>query len=55
MAKADDLRRAVRRLRVRLAEEEFATLQEWVEDLGEDPDDAYWTPEEDIEEDLPEP
>ncbi len=52
---ADDLRLAVRRLRVRLAEEEFGPLQEWVEDLGEDPDEAYWTREEDIEEDLPEP
>jgi hypothetical protein len=52
---ADDLRLAVRRLRVRLAEEEFGTLQEWVEDFGEDPDEAYWTREEDIEEDLPEP
>jgi hypothetical protein len=52
---ADSLRLAVRRLRVRLAEEEFGTLHEWVEAFGEDPDEAYWTREEDIEEDLPEP
>jgi hypothetical protein len=52
---ANQLRLAVRRLRVRLAEEEFGTLREWVEEWYEDPDAAYWTREEDIEEDLPEP
>lgn len=52
---AEDLRRTIRRLRVALAEEEFGTLQEWVEDFGEDPDTAWWTREDAIEEELPEP
>jgi len=52
---SDQLRAAIRRLRVQLAEEEFGTLQEWVEDYGEDPADVYWTNESEIEEHLPDP
>jgi hypothetical protein len=52
---ADDLRIVVRQLRVQLAQEEFGTLREWVEDYGEDAADAWWTDETTVEEDLPEP
>ena len=52
---ADDLRLVVRKLRVKLAEEEFGTLQEWVEEFDEPAEDAWWTRVDDIDEVLPDP
>ena len=43
----------MRQLRVALAQEEFGTASEWVDDWGEDPETAWWTREEDIDEQLP--
>ncbi len=50
---AEGLQRTVRQLRVALAQEEFGTASEWVDDWGEDPETAWWTREEDIDEQLP--
>jgi hypothetical protein len=52
---AVDLRAVVRSLRVRLASEEFGTEREWVEDYGGDPEAAYWTRAEDIDEFFEDP
>jgi hypothetical protein len=50
---AEDLHRVVRALRVKLAEHEFGTAKELVEDFGEDEAGMYWTREEDIEDRFP--
>lgn len=50
---AEELHRVVLNLRVALAEHEFGTVEELVQDFGEDPADLYWTREDEIEEEFP--